>query len=194
MVLNDAEELDEELTSIGSGGEYTDLDFDRKLRQANARLKGYVGRNFVERKVIEFEDETVVDLDYQSLESFDKAVNFNGEGNEIIDDSNYTVDLENGTVTFDQSYVDDQFFEGLILVFYYIPTVFKHLELDIAVRNVLETQSIGTTDSVTNTQTDRINARIRSKADEINRKRSTGVQRGDNKNRGSQAPRSYGGE
>lgn len=192
--LNDTQELEEELNQVGSGNEYNDLDFDRKLRQAHERMVALVGRFFVERRFIQFEDETSVDLEFESYESLDKVVNVNGEGNEIIDVSNYTEDLSTGTISFTQSYVDDNFFEGLVLQVYAVPTIFKNLELDLAVRNIMELESVATTDGVTNTQVDRLNQRISSKVANINRRNTTGVQSGDNKNRGSQFPRMFGGE
>lgn len=182
MALNETQDLENELRA--SGSEYTDLDFNRKLQQANERLTSLVGRRFIERKTIRFEDEQVVDLDFQNLESFDKVYNVSDD--DIVDSSNYTEDLSNGTVDFDQSYVDDNFFEGLTLVFYYTPSSFKTLELDLAKRNILELETVVTGDEVTNTRVQRLNQRITAKVSEINHRNSTGVQRGDSENRGSE--------
>lgn len=190
MSLNTQSELKDELRQINV--EYSGQDLQRKLRQANNRLVEEVGRRFVEPKVIQFEDETTVDLDFNSLESLDKIVNVNGEGNEIIDASNYTEKLGDGTVDFTQSYVDDEFFEGLRLKFYHVPTVFKDLEVYLAARNILEQQSIQTTDGVNNTQVDRMNQRIEALIRRINSGNSTGVQSGDNTNIGSERPRQLG--
>lgn len=188
MALNDVQELDEELQD--TGGEYTDIDFSRKLRQANNRLSTTVGRQFIEPKEIVFEDETEVNLDFPRLVSFDKVVDMN-DNNEIIDDSNYTVDLDTGKITFDQAYVDDNFYKGLVLKFYYVPESFKDLELYFAQRNIQEMQSIQTTDEVNNTQTDRLNQRIEAVINRINSRNTTGTQRGDNQNVGSQRPRRF---
>jgi len=189
--LNTVGELETELEQVNV--EYTGMDLQRKLGQANNRLLEEVGRVFVEPKIIEFEDETKVKSDFNKFESFDKVVNVNGVGNEIVDSSNYTEDLSEGIVDFDQSYVDDNFFEGLTLKLYHVPTSFKDLELQLAKRIILENQTIQTTDSVSNTQYDRANQRIAAIIRRINSKNSTGIQSGDNTNRGSEAPRTYRG-
>lgn len=185
--LNDTQELEDELRS--SGSEYNDLDFDRKLRQANDRLVSMVGRRFVEVKRIQYEDETTIDLDFNALESFDKVV----LNNEIVDNSNYTANLNDATIDFNQSYVDDNFQEGTELKFYHVPSIFRTLELYIAVRNILETETVVTNDEVTNTQTQKLNQRIQAMQRRINSKSTVSVQHGDNKNRGSQPPRRFGG-
>lgn len=187
MVLNEAEELDDELRS--SGSEYNDLDFERKLRQANDRLISMVGRKFVEVKRIQYEDETTVILDFNNLESLDKVV----LNNEIVDPSNYMTNLNEASISFDQSYVDDNFNEGTELKIYHVPGIFKTLELYIAVRNILETETVVTGDEVTNTQTQKLNQRIQAMQRRINSKSTVSVQHGDNQNRGSQPPRNFGG-
>jgi len=189
--LNNPSDLDDQLRDTGT--EYDDIDFEKNLRQANNRLESTVGRRFIEYKTIEFEDETDVETDWSNLESFDKVVNVNGEGNEIVDDSNYSVDLSTGTISFDQSYVDDNFFEGLVLKLYYVPTAYKDLELYFAQRNIQEMQTIQTTDQVNNTQTDRLNQRIEALIKRINSRNSVSTQSGDNQNRGSEPVRGFTG-
>ncbi len=189
MALNTEQELEKELRAEGE--EYTSVDLSRKLRQANNRLASLVGRQFIETKVIEFEDQTDVELAFPMLESFDKI--HRPDTDEVIDSSNYSVDNSTATVSFDQSFVDDNFEDNLVLVFYYTPTIFKDLELYLAERNIRELETVNTTDEVSNTQTDRLNQRITAVVDMINRKGSTSIQHGDNKNRGSQAPRRFGG-
>lgn len=185
--LNDTNDLEKELRA--SGAEYDDLDYNRKLTAANDRLISMVGRQYIEKKRIQYEDETTINLDFNSLESFDKVV-LNGE---IVDESNYTANNDDATVDFDQSYVDDNFDEGTELKFYHVPSIFKTIELYIAVRNVLETETIVTGDEVTNTQTDRLNQRIQAMVKRVNSKSTVSVQHGDNQNRGSAFPRRFGG-
>jgi len=189
MSLNDVETLEQELRQFGV--EYNDLDYNRKLRQANNRLSTLVGTQFVELFTVQFEDVQEQDLDFQNLESFDKVID--ASNNEVIDDSNYSVDLTTGKVTFDQSFVDDELYEGLTLKFYYVPSLFKDLELYIAVRNIMETEVVSTgTEEIQGTQTNRLNDRISGIVNDINSRSSTGVQHGDNTNRGSQPPRTLG--
>jgi hypothetical protein len=187
MPLNDTSELEKELRT--SGTEYDDLDFNRYLKQANQKLKGMVGRVYIDRKRIEFEDEQDVDLDFVSLESFDKVVDKNG--NDIIDSSNYSVDLTTGVVTFDQSYVDDNFSENTILEFRYVPTIFKTLEVKQAHELIQSQETTVTGDSVDQAQTSQLEETIKQLMYDINSRNSSGVQRGDNQNRGSQSPRTF---
>jgi len=67
------------------------------------------------------------------------------------------------------------------------------LELYLAIRNILETETVVTGDEVTNTQTERLNARIDALRKEINSRNPVGVMHGDNSNRGSQPPTNLGG-
>jgi len=190
MSYANVQELEEELRQINA--EYDDLDFSTKLKYAHQRLNTVVGRQFIEPKTIEFEEETGVKLDFDSLISFDKVHNVND--NEIVDSSEYSVDNDTATVNFDQSYVDDNFFDGLRLEFYYVPEIFKQLEIWIAMRNILETELIHTSDEVTNTQVDRLNTRVQSVIKNINGRNTSATQFGDNQNIGSQPPRRLSGE
>jgi len=185
MPLNDTTELEKELRT--SGNEYTDVDLQRYLEQASQKLNGMVGRRFIERKLIEFDEEQDVELDFQDLESFDKVV-LVSDNNEVIDPSNYSVDTSTGTVTFDQSYVDDNFYRGLILEFRYVPTIFKTLEVKQAKELVLTQEVTVTGDSVDATRTDQVEETIKMLMYDINSRNSTGVQSGDNTNRGSRRP------
>ena len=189
MSYADVQELEDELRQKTT--EYDDLDFKQKLKYANSRLPGMVGRKFIESKTIEFDEETDVELDFASLVSFDKVVE--AKDNEVIDSSNYSVDIDTATVNFDQSYVDDNFFKGFRLKFYYVPDMFKLLEIDVAIRRIFETELIHTADDVTNTQVDQINNRIQGHKRQINSRNSTFTQSGDNQDRGSQPPRRLGG-
>lgn len=187
MALNNTSDLENELR--GAGAEYSDLDLNRFLRKANNKLPGIVGRKFIDRKTIRFEDETDVELAFNSLESFDKVVD--NSSNDIIDASNYTEDLSTGTVSFTQSFVDDNFFQGLELEFFYIPSIFRDLELEQAAELVESQEQIVTNDGVQSTDVDRRRENIKMLMKDINSRASTGVQRGDNTNRGSNAPDSY---
>jgi len=183
--LADTSELEEELRQAGA--EYNDLDFDRKLTFANERRVSHVGKKFIETKTIEFKDETTVSLEFAALISFDKAVDEEG----VIDSSNYTVNEEDATVDFTQSFVDDNFFEGYELEFYHTPQIFKQLEIFIAMRNILETEYVQTPDEVNNTVVSNLNTRINSIISRINGQNTTATQHGDNQNIGAQPPRRY---
>jgi hypothetical protein len=184
------QELEDQLRQVTV--EYDDLDFEQRLNYANQRVQKLVGNQTIEYKTIEFEEETVVDLEATQLISFDKVVE--AFDNNVVDASNYTVDNSKAQIDFTQSFVDDNFFDGYKLKLYYTPEIFKQLEIWIAMRNILETELIHTSDEVTNTQVERLNTRVQSVVDNINSGNPVTVQRGDNANRGSQAPRFYGGD
>lgn len=181
--LPNVQELEEELRQAGA--EYNDLDFDRKLRFANQRRVSHVGKKFIETKTIEFEDETTVSLEFAELISFDKVADIDG----VIDASNYTVNEDEATVDFNQDFGDDNFYEGYELEFYFVPKIFKQLEIFIAMRNILETEYVQTPDEVNNTVVSNLNDRIMSIVSRINGQNTTATQHGDNQNTGSQPPR-----
>lgn len=186
--LNTVDELERELR--GTGSEYTDVDFKQELRTANNRVDLAVGRKFVERVRIEFESKTDVTLAFGALESFDKV--FNPSEDDIVDSSNYSVTTDTGTVSFDQSFVDDNFYDGLVLKFFYTPTPFKTLERLYAAQQIYESEVVVTADEVKDTLLQRINQRINSTVQRINSRNVVAVQAGDNANRGSQLPRRFG--
>lgn len=183
--LADTSELEEELRQAGA--EYNDLDFDRKLRFANQRRVSHVGKQFIESKTIQFEDETSVSLEFAQLISFDKVADQDG----VIDSSNYTVNEEEATVDFEQDYVDQNFHDGYQLRFYHVPRIFKQLEIFIAMRNILETEYVQTPDEVNNTVVSNLNTRIMTIISRINGQNTVATQHGDNQNVGSQPPRRF---
>lgn len=183
MSLADASELEKELRQAGA--EYSDLDFDRKLRLAHQRRVSHVGKKFIESKTIEFEEETTVSLEFAQLISLDKVADQDG----VIDSSNYTVNLEEATIDFEQEYVDNNFYKGYEMEFYMIPEIFKQLEIFIAMRNILETEYVQTPDEVNNTVVSNLNTRIMTIISRINGQNTVATQHGDNQNSGAQPPR-----
>lgn len=186
MALNDTSDLEDELR--GSGDEYTDLDLNRYLRQANQKLAGMVGTQFIDSQLVRIKDQKDIQLAFNSLESFDKVVN---QDMEVVDDSNYTVDLTTGVVSFTQSYADENIDRGTMFEFYYIPSLFKLLELKQAQELILSQETVVTSDEVTNTQVQRLEETIYQLMKDINSRNSGGIQRGDNQNRGSRVPDRY---
>ena len=187
MPLNNTTELEDELR--GTGDEYTDINLDRYLRQANQKLAGMVGTQFIDTQKIRYEDQETVQLSFNNIEKFDKIID--PDDNSLVDASNYTVDDSTGEVTFDSSYAEDNFHVGKKLEYRFTPSLFKVLEVKQAAELVESQETIVTSDEVKNTQVQRREETIKNLMLDINSRNSGGVQRGDNKNRGSRVPDRY---
>ena len=187
MALNDTSDLEDELRS--SGDEYTDLDLTRYLRQANQKLAGMVGTQFIDSNRIKYDEQETVQLSFNSLESFDKIID--PDDNSIVEASNYSVDETTGEVTFDSSYAEDNLYVGKKLEYNFIPSLFKVLEVKQAKELILSQETVVTSDEVTNTQVQRLEETINNLMLDINSRNSGGKQRGDNTNRGSRVPDRY---
>jgi hypothetical protein len=116
---------------------YTDDDTDEAdlqliLEEAHQDMIAGVGRNFVEDKRIRVQaqdDGELIeeyDLKFTPILEVDKILL---NSHEQVDPSNYTVDKQNGSVTFDSDFVDDHLSKGQIIRFKYKPLKFKNIEL-----------------------------------------------------------------
>lgn len=134
---------------IGYPDDNTDeADLQNILEEAHQDLTANVGRNFIEdlrvRKTSD--DEITQDFDLKLTPIFEVDEILLSE-HEIVDDSNYTVDKQEGTVTFDQSFVDDELYTGKTLRFKYKPEIFKQIELWRAVEIVKNQEIVQLEDS-----------------------------------------------
>lgn len=140
MPLNTTDDLETELQQVGKDFDVGYL--DRKLRSANRKLSSTVGRQFVDKLVAEDDDQEDFDLAFDDIHTFDKIRDDGGE----VDSSNYTTNLDDGTVSFTTSHAEDNIADHERLRAYYTPTIFKDLELAYAVKSVLRMTSIVTAD------------------------------------------------
>lgn len=128
--LNRTEDL---IQKIG----YPDDDVDEAdlqviLEEAHQDMIAGVGRNFVEDKRIRVQAQSDGDLINEYSLKFSPVLKVDQillNEHEQIDESNYTVDKQNGLVTFDSQFVDDELFKGQIIRYKYKPLKFKNIEL-----------------------------------------------------------------
>jgi len=130
-----------------------EADLQVVLEEAHGQVQGRVGRNFVEDKRVRkqsggstFTDDIVneFDLKFAPLLEFDEIL---VDEHEVLDESEYTVDKQNGTITVDQDYVDENFYLGQIIRIKYTPIQFKQAELWRAVEIVKNQEIIQLEDS-----------------------------------------------
>lgn len=127
--LNRTEEL---VDKIGYSDDNTDeADLQAILEEAHQEMQSRVGRYFTEdkrlKKTVESGDlVNTFSLKFSPvLEVKEILIN----RNEVLDESNYTVDKQNGEVTIDQSFVDEEMYLGQIIRVKMLPLKFKNIEL-----------------------------------------------------------------
>jgi len=127
--LNRTEDLTQK---IGYPDDTTDeADLQTILEEAHQQMQSKVGRNFVETQRIKKQASNgdlvnTIDLKFAPIFEVDEILL---RRHEVIDSSNYTVDKEEGRITIDQNFVDDELFQGMILRIEYKPQTFKQIEL-----------------------------------------------------------------
>lgn len=150
MSYNDVETLEDKIgysDDSTSEGELTEV-----LDAANQQMKARVGRNFIEtfriKKQVENGDlVNTIDLKFAPVFEVDEILI---DRYEVIDESNYTVDRQEGTIDIDQGFVDDNFYLGQILRIEYKPQIFKQIELWRAIELVKNQEVIQLEDSEEN--------------------------------------------
>lgn len=130
MPLNDVETLTD---YIGyPDDETSEGELNEILQQAEQDMIAGVGRNFVEDKRIRVQvkdsGELIeeYDLKFTPIMEVDRILL---NEHEQVDESNYTVDKQNGKITFDSEFVDDHLHQGQIIRFEYTPVKFKDIEI-----------------------------------------------------------------
>ena len=133
-----------------------EADLQTVLEEAHGQMQGRVGRNFVEDKRVRkqsggstFTSDIIneFNLKFSPLLEFDEILL---DEHEVLDSSEYTVDKQNGTITIDQSYVDENFYLGQIIRVKYVPIQFKQAELWRAVEIVKNQELVQLEDSEQN--------------------------------------------
>lgn len=129
MSLNDVTDLIEKIGYPDDSTEESEL--QNVLEHANQQMQSKVGRNFVETKRVRKQTKSgdlvnSFDLKFAPIKEVDEII---VNKHEVLDDSTYTVDKENGSITIDQSTVDDKLHLGEIFRIEYKPQIFKQIEL-----------------------------------------------------------------
>lgn len=138
MSYNEPEDLQNKYKGIGE--QYTDNELQDILDTAHRKLDRRVGRKVRERRRPRFEDQEKFLISFSELISFNN-ITLNGDK---IDDSNYTVDTKKGTVTFNTDYAEDEIEKTSELIFEYVPSRYKDLEVWYAVKDITLTNTLQT--------------------------------------------------
>lgn len=128
--LNRTEEL---MDKIGYPDDTEDeADLQVVLEEAHQDMQAGVGRNFVEDKRIRVQAQHNGELIEEYKLKFSPILEVDRillNEHEQVDESNYTVDKQNGLVTFDSQFVNEELFREQIVRFEYKPVKFKNIEL-----------------------------------------------------------------
>jgi len=143
MTLNLASDVKRKLKGIGD--EYSDDDLNSELDEAYRKLQARCGKHYIQNLMVKNTDVTEYELDFDGVESFDKVVR-EDEETEVSSD-NYT--QSNGVITFDSTWMDDEVMEEDVLDLFYVPSVFKDLELLYACISILSYVKEASSDEVT---------------------------------------------
>ena len=182
--LNRVEDLIQRIGYLDD--EEDEAELQNILEEAHQDLTANVGRNFIEdlrvRKTSD--DEITQDFDLKLTPVFEVDEILLSE-HEIVDESNYTVDKQEGTVTFDQSFVDDELYTGKTLRFKYKPVRFKDIELWRAVAIAKNQEIVQLEDSESNAQYDNALTRAKRMENQVNRLAGPGSARDGHVRRGT---------
>lgn len=138
-----------------TGEEFTDVDLQDELEEANRKIP----RNFRERiKVMDYEEEEekkTWNLTFSPILEVDKVLKNTSGGRETIDSDNYSLNSEEGSITFDSS-----FDRGIVLLISYIPEIYKDLEVLYACESILTMNLVTTSDELIGQKTEKIREKI----------------------------------
>jgi len=176
MSLNDTETL---IDRIGYPDDDTsEGELQETLDRANRRMQNRVGKHYIEDKTVrvtaESDGEIVneFDLDFGPILEVDEILL---NQYEVVDESNYTVDKEAGTITFDQNFVDEQLFRKQVIRFKYKPVQFKDIELYRAVALIKNQEIVQLEDTEQTSLYQNAEALARETENEVNRRAGTGT-------------------
>jgi len=148
MSWNDVTDL---TNKIGYTDDSTnDGELQQVLEEAHRDAVAGVGRYFVEDKRVRIQAQgsgnliNEYDLKFASVFEVNKILL---NEHEEIDESNYTVDKQNGKISFDQTFLEDHIYRGQIIRFKYQPVKFKDIELWHAVHIIKNQELVQLEDS-----------------------------------------------
>ncbi len=163
----------------------SEIDLQSFIEEAHREMTMKVGRFVDERVVTNLVNEsgdlrTDYKLDFQPLLKVERVVLY---GDMIVDESNYTIDKQDGTISFDQSYVNDNFqMEGSFTVRHQ-PKVLRDLELWWTVSILKNQNMIQVEDDQVKAQVEKAEQKVKRLSQYFNRFQSTGKVTDGNVNR-----------
>jgi len=191
--FNDDEDLRQRLSFLGPNQSQWGL--SQKLMDATLEMETMVGRQVEEELQPTVEDQTDFSLAYSNLHEVIKVEiqSFHDGYEQTVDSSNYTVTKDPTrddptNISFDSTWAEDNLFNNdYRLRVYYVPELYKRLELRLAELDLTVLSSIQTGDEQRQAMADKAEERIMALQKRINR---TNQNLGD-KDAGDSLPANY---
>ena len=157
MTYNNEQELRDRLVFLSNRDAW---DLTNLLETAHRRVKSKFGRNIQETVTQHVKNQRLFVLSFPDIFQVNK-VYYN---NEEIDSSNYTVDAEDGTIEFSEDFANDylNYHKKYKLTVYYVPKVYKDLELYYAMQEIVSLNMVETNDSEETNRLQQLNTTIKS--------------------------------
>lgn len=151
MSLANSEDLRRKLRLLGS--EFDNVDLKEELEEANRKLQLNIGRYYSEKIYIKDIEKLIYRFSLSPIIKFGK-VYVSGIGE--LDEDVYEVNEREGTIIF-----NEPFKEFDIITLYYIPEIFKDLEILYACESIMSMSFLVTSDEVKGSMTEKIKERIK---------------------------------
>jgi len=170
MPLNDDSELTDRLDFLGPNTEQSKL--SSVLDSANRQMISYVGRDIEEKLRPTVEDQRTFQLAFnqvQDVRQVELQTHRNGQP-EVVDAANYTVTKSPAEIEFDQGWAESNLYgNDYRLRVFYVPSLFKEVELMLALEEVMNLSSIQTGDEEKQVMFERYQSRRQELVRSINR-------------------------
>jgi len=134
----------EDYASLAQSGSVPPSQLQDAVESAARRRISRVGKYFHEQLTVRDESRTVFDLEFAPVLDIDRVVELPEE--EEVENSNYSLNQDEGTLEFDSGYADDQLFNGATYRVIYTPKIFKDLETQLGFKAILNRSSVVTED------------------------------------------------
>jgi len=157
MPYNDEQELRDRLVFLSNRDAW---DLTNLLETAHRRVKSKFGKHIQERLKQYVKNQKIFVLSFPDIFQVDKVY----YDNEEIDSTNYTVNQEDGTIEFTQDFADDylDYYKDYMLNVYYVPKVYKDLELYYTMQEIVSLNMVETNDSEETNRLQQLNTTIKS--------------------------------
>lgn len=180
--FNDSDDLEKRLKFLGPNTDKWEL--EEILESAHRKMRSKVGRTIEEELRLERREQTVFDLAFPEVFEVSEV----DWRDESVDSDNYTVTKEPASIEFDNSWAQSNYIHSEDRpVVEYTPSIFKELELMLALEEIMNLSSIQTGDDETQAMFEQYRERRKELVKTINRKSQNLTSR----NRGKRVASNY---
>jgi len=168
-VLNDDSDIKERLKFLGPNVDQYNL--SSHLETAARKMNSLVGRNIEEQLRPSVEDQADFQLTFNEIHSVEKVeLGKPGLYDQSVNSDDYTVTKYPAEISFDTTWAEDNLHSTRDKArIVYIPTIFKELELMLALEEIMNLSSIQTGDNETRAQFEQYKNRREELVKSINR-------------------------